>query len=294
MQRQVIGTGEAALAHLAAERLGARVFAVVARQLVGARETPLTFRPMASVRLFACQKNKKQIAPHFISALVNLAFDMQMRCKSAETLKRFDKFNVKSVENLWMRLIISFEYSNSDDAADHFFPIFKLWPMESVRPAINSMTNDRCHGDEQKKNVDICTKVIASFVEPSPRNLIFDCQGLLSCSTPLSTRLSIIINQTLNNAAARAETQYFPSRLTSTSSFLRLFDSLSPMMRAFAGNSAVFRLQFRLHRRRQFPSSRNFNTKFRGFSRRFVQPDERNRQVSTFPRKTLVLAIKFR
>ena len=166
--------------------------------------------------------------------------------------------------------------------------------MESVRPAINSMTNDRCHGDEQKKNVDICTQVISSFVEPSPRNLIFDCQGLLSCSTPLSTRLSIIINQTLNNAAARAETQYFPSRLTSTSSFLRLFDSLSPMMRAFAGNSAVFRLQFRLHRRRQFPSSRNFNTKFRGFSRRFVQPDERNRTVSTFPRKTLVLALKFR
>jgi len=54
VQGQVIGTGEAALAHLAAERLGARVFAVVARQLVGARETPLTFRPVASVRLFAC------------------------------------------------------------------------------------------------------------------------------------------------------------------------------------------------------------------------------------------------
>jgi len=58
VQGQVIGTGEAALAHLAAERLGARVFAVVARQLVGARETPLTFRPVASVRLFACQKTK--------------------------------------------------------------------------------------------------------------------------------------------------------------------------------------------------------------------------------------------
>jgi hypothetical protein len=61
----------------------------------------------------------------------------------------------------------------------------------------------------------------------------------------LSTRQSIIINQTLNNAGARAETQYFPSRLTSTWLFLPLLHALSPMMRTVAGISAVFGLQFR-------------------------------------------------
>lgn len=54
VQRQVIGAGEAALAHFAPERLGAGVFAIVARQLVAARETPLTLGPVTPVRLLSC------------------------------------------------------------------------------------------------------------------------------------------------------------------------------------------------------------------------------------------------
>ncbi len=53
VQRQVIGAGEAALAHFAPERLGAGVFAIVARQLVAARETPLTLGPVTPVRLLS-------------------------------------------------------------------------------------------------------------------------------------------------------------------------------------------------------------------------------------------------
>ncbi len=51
VQREVVGPGEAAVAHAAAERLGARVFANVTRQLVGAREPPLARLEGALVRL---------------------------------------------------------------------------------------------------------------------------------------------------------------------------------------------------------------------------------------------------
>ena len=51
----MIGAREAALAHFAAERLGAGVFAVVTRQLVGAGEAPLTLEPGTTVRLLTCE-----------------------------------------------------------------------------------------------------------------------------------------------------------------------------------------------------------------------------------------------
>lgn len=54
VQGQMIGAGEAALAHLAAEGLGAGVFSYVTGQLVGAGEAPLARREVTRVRLFTC------------------------------------------------------------------------------------------------------------------------------------------------------------------------------------------------------------------------------------------------
>ena len=60
MQGEVVGAREAALAVDAFERLGAGVFAVVARQFVAAREPPLAALPRALVRLLTCAKAKKK------------------------------------------------------------------------------------------------------------------------------------------------------------------------------------------------------------------------------------------
>ena len=54
VEGEVVGAREAAIAVHALERLGARVLAVVARQLVGAREPPLAALPRALVRLLTC------------------------------------------------------------------------------------------------------------------------------------------------------------------------------------------------------------------------------------------------
>lgn len=51
VQREVVGAREAAVAHAALEGLGPRVLAVVAGQLVGAREPPVAAFPGAFVRL---------------------------------------------------------------------------------------------------------------------------------------------------------------------------------------------------------------------------------------------------
>jgi hypothetical protein len=53
VQREVIRAREAAVTMPALEGFGARVFPVVARQLVRTGEPPLTTFPRAAVRLFA-------------------------------------------------------------------------------------------------------------------------------------------------------------------------------------------------------------------------------------------------
>lgn len=58
VQRQVVGAGEAAVAHPALERLGARVLPVVAGQLVRPREPPVAALPGALVGLLACDKEE--------------------------------------------------------------------------------------------------------------------------------------------------------------------------------------------------------------------------------------------
>ena len=52
VQGQVVGPGEAPLAHPALERLGPGVLPVVPGQFVGPSEAPLAVREVASVRLF--------------------------------------------------------------------------------------------------------------------------------------------------------------------------------------------------------------------------------------------------
>lgn len=54
VQRQVVGAGEAAVAHPALERLGARVLPVVAGQLVRPGEPPVAAVPVALVGLLTC------------------------------------------------------------------------------------------------------------------------------------------------------------------------------------------------------------------------------------------------
>lgn len=60
VQRQVVTPGEAALADDALEGFRTGVLAVVPRQLVGPRETPLTLGPLAGVRLFTCGRERKR------------------------------------------------------------------------------------------------------------------------------------------------------------------------------------------------------------------------------------------
>lgn len=51
VQGQVVGAGEAAVAHATLERLGPGVLSVVAGQLVRARKPPVTALPGALIRL---------------------------------------------------------------------------------------------------------------------------------------------------------------------------------------------------------------------------------------------------
>lgn len=59
VQGEVIRAGEAAVAHAALEGLGSRVLAVVAGQLVRAREPPVAAFPGALVGLLACVKGTR-------------------------------------------------------------------------------------------------------------------------------------------------------------------------------------------------------------------------------------------
>ena len=68
VQRQVVGARERALAHDALERLGARVLAVVPRQLVRTRKSPLALRPVTPVRLLACNQT---IKIHFSNSIID-------------------------------------------------------------------------------------------------------------------------------------------------------------------------------------------------------------------------------
>lgn len=54
VQRQVVGAGEAAVAHPALERLGTRVLPVVAGQLVRPSKPPVAALPVALVGLLTC------------------------------------------------------------------------------------------------------------------------------------------------------------------------------------------------------------------------------------------------
>lgn len=58
VQRQVVGAGEAAVAHPALERLGTRVLPVVAGQLVRPRKPPVAALPGALVGLLTCGKEE--------------------------------------------------------------------------------------------------------------------------------------------------------------------------------------------------------------------------------------------
>lgn len=61
VEGQVVGSGEPAAALLAPEGFGARVLAVVSRQLVRPGEAPLAALPRALVRLFTCGRRWKII-----------------------------------------------------------------------------------------------------------------------------------------------------------------------------------------------------------------------------------------
>lgn len=60
VERQVIAARKAALADDALEGLGAGVFAVVSRQLVGACEAPFALGPLARIRLFTCKQRSRR------------------------------------------------------------------------------------------------------------------------------------------------------------------------------------------------------------------------------------------
>lgn len=59
VQRQVVGAGEAAVAHPALERLGTRVLPVVAGQLVRPRKPPVAALPGALVGLLTCKEETR-------------------------------------------------------------------------------------------------------------------------------------------------------------------------------------------------------------------------------------------
>lgn len=56
VQRQMIGSRKTTITVLALERLGARVLAIVPRQLITACESPLATLPRALVRLLTCNE----------------------------------------------------------------------------------------------------------------------------------------------------------------------------------------------------------------------------------------------
>lgn len=58
VQREVVGPGEGAGADGALEGLGSRVFPVVACELVGTSEAPVTAVPRAPVRLLTCNEGE--------------------------------------------------------------------------------------------------------------------------------------------------------------------------------------------------------------------------------------------
>lgn len=60
VQRQVVGAGEAAVAHPALERLGTRVLPVVAGQLVRPRKPPVAALPGALVGLLTCKEETRE------------------------------------------------------------------------------------------------------------------------------------------------------------------------------------------------------------------------------------------
>ena len=60
VQAQVVGSGEAALADLAGERLVAGVLAKVAGELVASGETPVAAIVVALVRFFSCKNEKER------------------------------------------------------------------------------------------------------------------------------------------------------------------------------------------------------------------------------------------
>lgn len=61
MQREVVGSGEGAVALRAAERFDSRVLAEVSGELVGAGEAPGAALPRAVVRLLSCTHNKSPV-----------------------------------------------------------------------------------------------------------------------------------------------------------------------------------------------------------------------------------------
>ena len=67
VQRQVVRSAERAVTGLADERLGARVLADVARELVRAGEAPVTALPRAQVRLLTCEHTKRNNMRHKLS-----------------------------------------------------------------------------------------------------------------------------------------------------------------------------------------------------------------------------------
>lgn len=60
VQGQVVGAGEAAVAHPALEWLGPGVLPVVARQLIRACEPPITAFPGAFVWLLTCDNEQRE------------------------------------------------------------------------------------------------------------------------------------------------------------------------------------------------------------------------------------------
>lgn len=66
----MVTPGEAALADDALEGFRAGVLAVVPRQLVGPRETPLALGPLAGVRLFTCEEGRERESGRKVKCLL--------------------------------------------------------------------------------------------------------------------------------------------------------------------------------------------------------------------------------
>jgi len=59
VQREVVGAGEGLVTDLTHIRFVSRVLAVVTPKLIGTRESPVAFRPLAAERLFTCKNSQK-------------------------------------------------------------------------------------------------------------------------------------------------------------------------------------------------------------------------------------------